>query len=107
MKLIGFCFENVEIDLLVKISWNFYLIIINVFISFQNDYNDENESFGIVCLYVGNFKKTMLRKDLKMFENERVSKGKYFGKPRVSDRSLASKDLLLAFGHFEGFYSGT
>ena len=44
--------ENTKIGLLVKVSWNYYLIVINVFLSFQNDYKDENENFGNVCLYV-------------------------------------------------------
>ena len=48
-------FDNTRIDLLVRTSWNYCLNFINVFLSFQNEYKDENESFRNVFLYVGNF----------------------------------------------------
>ena len=47
-----------------------------------------------VCWYVGNIKKIMLKKDLRGFINERVLKGKYFGKFGLNGRLLAYNGLV-------------
>ena len=74
--------------------------------SFQNDYKDENDSFGSICLYVDMLeilRKTVLRKDLKRFKSERVSKETYFEKRGFNSKPLASNSLPLVFGSLKGF----
>ena len=44
--------------------------------------------YMLVCWYVGNYEKIVLRIDLKRFGNERISKGKYFGKHGFNGRSM-------------------